>query len=147
MEAGVPAEHFTSLAACINVDFVKRSVRLRLGNKKFDNMTKPGLGALMTAIVSVARFVGVSDEHYRQLKRLADKVHHRPERVTERNSERLARFNDKRAMRALVKLPFRTTNGFADVTRPTVRQLRGHKDISTTIKLYTGAETKSPYHL
>jgi len=90
VEAGVPVEHFTSLAAGVDVDLVKRSLALRLGNKELDDTTKPGLSALMTAIISVAHFLGVSDEHYRQLKRLADKVRHRPQGMTERNKERPA---------------------------------------------------------
>lgn len=122
VEDGVPVEHFTSLAACIDVDLVKRGLTLRLGNKELDDTTKPGLSAMMTAIISVARFVGVSDEHYRQLKRLADRVRHRPEGMTERNKERLAQFNDEAARRALVNLPFRMANELADVTQPTVRQ-------------------------
>ncbi|THF54650.1 site-specific integrase [Ollibium composti] len=122
VENGMTAGHFVSLADCVEPELVKRGLQLRLGGKDLDDKTKPALSAMMTAIISVAHFVDVSDEHYRELKRLADKVRHRQNGMTERNKERLAQFNEEHAMRALVNLPFRMANDLANITLPTVRQ-------------------------
>lgn len=122
VEAGVPIDRFTSLAACIEVDLVKRGLMFRLGNKELDDTTKPGLSAMMTALISVAHYVGVSNAEYKQLKQLADKVRYQPEGMTERNKERLAQFNGEDARRALVSLPFRMANDLTEVSQPTVRQ-------------------------
>ncbi len=121
-EDGVPISWFSSLRACIDPKLARRALELRLDGRELDDKTKPALSAMMTAIISVARYVEVSDEHYRELKRLADKVRHRPTGMTERNKERLAQFNDKRARQAIVNLPFRIAEDLADVSQPTVRQ-------------------------
>lgn len=113
---------FETLSACVETALVKRGLALRLGNKELDDKTKAGLNAMMTAIISVAHYVGVSDDHYRELKRLADKVRHRPQGMCERNEERLAQFSDKRALRAIVNLPFHLAERLSLVSKPTVRQ-------------------------
>lgn len=122
VQDGEPASHFPSLAACVDPAMVKRGLSLRLGNKELDDRTKPALSTMMTAIISVARFVGVTDEHYKELKRLFDIVGHRPEGMCERNVERLTQFDDERARRAFANLPFRVAERLSEVTDPTVRQ-------------------------
>lgn len=122
IQDGVPVDRFTSLSACLDPVLVKRALMLRLGDRQLDDKTKPGLHAMMTAVVSIARYVGVSEEDLKVLRRLAKRVRHRPEGMSEKNRERLAQFEDEAARRALINLSFKMADRFSAVTQPTVRQ-------------------------
>lgn len=122
VQNGVPVDQFTSLIACLDPVLVKRALTLRLGGRDLDDKTRPGLSAMMTAIVSVARHVEVSAEILHELRRLAKRVQHRPQGMSEKNSERLAQLEDVVARRALVNLPFEMADRLRDVKHPKTRQ-------------------------
>lgn len=122
VQDGVPVDRFTSLSACLDPVLVKRALTLRLGGRDLDDTTRPGLHAMATAIVSIARYVGVSEEDLSALKRLARRVRHCPEGMSEKNRERLAKLEEEAARRALINLPFEMEHRLANVTHPTVRQ-------------------------
>lgn len=119
---GVPVDQFTSLIACLDPVLVKRALTLRLGGRDLDDKTRPGLSAMMTAIVSVARHVEVSAEILHELRRLAKRVQHRPEAMCEKNRVRLGQFADEKALQALINLPFGMAQRLAHVKQPTVRE-------------------------
>lgn len=122
VQDGAPVGQFTSLTACLDPVLVKRALKLRLGNRELDDKTKPGLSAMMTAIVSIARHVDLRREDFHELRRLAKRVQHRPEGMCEKNRERLAQFDDVVARSAVINLPFAMANRLRDVKHPTVRQ-------------------------
>lgn len=122
VQDGVPIEQFPTLLSCLNPVLVKRALLIRLGGREIDDKTKPGLSAMASAIVSIARRVGASEDDLFALGSLARRVRHRPKGMCERNRVRLAQFEDSAARRALVNLPFEMARRLVDVKTPTVRQ-------------------------
>lgn len=126
VQDGVPAEQFTSLGACLDAVLVERGLNLRLGGRELDDRSTPGLSAMITALINIARYVEVPAKDAVELKRLADLVRHRPEGMCERNIERLSQFTPD-ALRALINLPFHVEHRLAKVTKPTVRQAQEYQ--------------------
>ena len=122
VQDGASVGQFTSLSVCLDPVLVKRALTLRLGDRPLDEKTKPGLCAMMTAIVSIARHVDLRGEDLHELRRLAKRVQHRPEVMCEMNRELLAQFEEATARRALISIPFAMADRLRDVKRPTVRQ-------------------------
>lgn len=122
VQDGAPIDQFTSLRGCLDPDLLKRALKLRLAGRPIDDKSTPGLSAMATAIVSIARRVGVPDGDLKELRRLAKKVKHRPDGMCEKNNERLAQIKDVATRRALINLPFRMARRLAKVTKPTIRE-------------------------
>lgn len=122
VEDGVPIEAFGSLSACVETEMVKRGIYVHLAGRAIDDKTRPGLHGLMTAVLSVANYLNVPDEHRAALKKIAKKVRHSPVGMTEKNRERLSQFADIRAKRLFIGLPFKVAAELSTVTAPTVRQ-------------------------
>lgn len=122
VESGVPIETFSSLNACITVDLVKRGIHAHLGGRLLDDKTRPGLHAMMTAILSIANHVGVGAEQQAVFGKLARKVRHRPTGMTEKNRNRLAQFKDREARRMFIRVPFLVAQELKDIADPTAHQ-------------------------
>lgn len=122
VEDGVPIGHFASLSVCVDVNMVKRGIHAHLAGRAIDDKTRPSLHALMTAVLSVASYLKVPDDHLALLKKLAKKVRYKPTGMTEKNRERLAQFSDMQAKRLFIGLPFKVAAELSGVTSPTARQ-------------------------
>lgn len=119
---GVPVTELGSLAACIELKRVKRGLELLLRERDLDERTKPGLSALMVAILSIAHHVGVAETDLEKLRALHKKVRHVPDGMSERNARRLAQFEEPQVLRAFVNLPFEVAKRHAHVLVPTIRE-------------------------
>jgi hypothetical protein len=119
---GAPVTELGSLAACIELKRVKRGLELLLGDRDLDERTKPGLSALMVAILSVAHHVGIAETDLEKLRALHKKVRHVPDGMCERNERRLAQLEEPQVLRAFVNLPFEVAKRHAHVTVPTIRE-------------------------
>jgi integrase len=128
VQNGVPISHFTTLRDCLDPALVKRALLLRLGGREIDDKTAPGLNAMASALVSIARRIGVSDDDLFALSCMARRVRHRPKGMCERNRVRLAQLEDPAARRALINLPFEMAQQLAHVKVPTVRQAQTMQD-------------------
>lgn len=122
VQDGASPDQFMSLRDCIDPVLLKRALTLRLAGRPIDEKTKPGLSAMATAIMSIARRVGAPEKDLDEIRRLAKKVQHRPDGMCEKNVERLAQFDDEGARRALINLPFQIARRLAEVKNPTIRQ-------------------------
>lgn len=120
IENGAPGAQFSSLAAFVEIETIKRGLRIQLGDRDLDE-ARPGLHATMTAILSIAGFLGVEGDHLEELKHLAKKVRHSPIGMCARNKARLTPFTNPEAMRRFVTLPLEIAKRLEGVKSPTWR--------------------------
>lgn len=121
IEAGMPIEQFASLEPFVDPKIVKAGLKCLKGERKLDD-ARPALHALMTATLSLARYLKVKGDQLAELKRLAKLVRNHPTGMCERNKERLQPFKDPEVMRRLMRLPGEVAKRFKDATSPTVAQ-------------------------
>lgn len=122
VETGVPAAHFSRLAACVDVALTKRGMMRFLDGRDLDERTRPTLHATMVAILSIARHAEVPEDKLQALNALFEKVRHRPSGMTQKNKQRLSQFETDQAKTAIIGLPFKVAAQLKTVQNPTVRQ-------------------------
>ena len=107
VESGVPAERFAMLSDCLHLELVQRSLELINGPEQeaICDAARPRLSALMIALISVARYCGVSDEHLAELKMLLKTVVNRSQGMTAKNRARLDQFRQPDALDRFIDLP------------------------------------------
>ena len=123
IEDGMPMPQLASLAAFVEPATVKRALQLVQGARTFDQ-ARPGMHAVMTAVLSVAHYLGVVGEELSELKFFAKSVRHRPTGMCATNKERLAPFSDAAVMRRMMRLPLDVAKRYAAVKSPTIGQAR-----------------------
>lgn len=122
VQSGIPAEHFVSLACVVDPELVKRGLELRLGKSGLGGRERLDLHSIITALLSVAKFVSVDDAHLRTLRRYERKVRYRPQGLSRKNKERLAPLLNANTKRRLIGLPRTIAHEMRKVNKPTVRQ-------------------------
>ena len=121
IEAGKPVDHFTSLHAILDPGLVKDGLRLIKGTRTLDQ-ARPSLHAVMTAVLSVAKFKKLEPARYAEFKALADKVRHRPQGMNPKNKVRLDALRSDDARQRLFELPVQVARRLAGKHQPTIRE-------------------------
>ncbi len=121
VENGAPIQKFSTLSAFVEIETVIGGLRLLMGSRDLDE-ARPALHALMTAVLSVAEFLGVEGDHLAELKRLAKTVRHSPTGMCERNKVRLRQFENEEVMRRFVRLPWQVAARMENVKSPSISQ-------------------------
>lgn len=122
VEDGTPVQTFTSLAECVRIDRVKRSLILLLDGRPIDDSTRPTLSATLNALLSFARFAESPEATIREIKRIADKERHRPSDLHPRNERRLEKLREPEALARFVMLPHTIAARIKPDGAPTIRQ-------------------------
>jgi integrase len=103
---GVPIDRITSLADLVDIENFRSGIQFLLDRE--DGVVKEALFTLATGIKSIARYhVKVSESDLERLKRLCSRLDQQADRYRKKNKDRLAQFDDRRNMGALLGLPDR----------------------------------------
>ncbi|NQV58657.1 MAG: hypothetical protein HQ502_03265, partial [Alphaproteobacteria bacterium] len=103
---GRPMDGITSLADLVSFENFRSGIQYMLDRE--DGAVKESLFTLATGIKSIARYhVKVSEKDLERLKRLCSRLDQQADRYRKKNKDRLAQFDDRRNMAALLRLPDR----------------------------------------
>jgi site-specific recombinase XerD len=122
IDAGIPIDHFQTLADLIDPPLMRRAFTLRLNGGEIDDKARKDLGGMAVGALSVARYLGLDDQKREELNNLARKVRFRSSGMCDKNKARLIPLFDPLVRRKLLNLPVRIVDQLSKVKEPTVRQ-------------------------
>jgi integrase len=122
VEDGVKPDSLVTLRSLVEPELVKRGLQARLGERRLDEATRPGMHAMATAILNAARYVKAPEAQVAKLRRIAKVVEHRPRGMCAKNRERLAPLRDPEVRTRLLRLPPDIAARLRDVSHPTAHQ-------------------------
>lgn len=102
---GEPPERFKTLADCIDLSLIKRGIKLQAGPEGLRPEARPMLWGCVHAYISVARYLGKADTLVPHLTHLLSKLRDKSRGLKQKNKERLAQFDDPKALKAFYDLP------------------------------------------